>query len=189
MSERFYNTLTGILSGQQLSISSISRELKKHGYDYHRLIITGYLRALEDIGYVRRKDIPPSKVYTYLHVERGFYEVLAEKLENVSSEERLTVAVFLLTSLLARPCFKHELKLLGIPNPQPNRYVCRSPPESVNGLRSEITKINIPPNDPAFEFVEGVPPPREAVDVLLQLLKEYVNLDGLRARHQQTTLV
>jgi hypothetical protein len=189
MSERFYNAITEILTKQQLSISGISRELKKHGYDYHRLIITGYLRALEDIGYVRQEDIPPSKVYTYLRADKNIYEIIAEKLEDVTPDDRLTIAVYLLTNLLSRPCFKQELKLLGIPDPQPNTYVHKSTQENLNRLRADITKINIPPSDPAFETPENANVPREAIDVLLQILKEHLNLEGLKAKHQQTTLL
>ncbi len=63
MSEQFYSILIEILAQKQLSISSIARELKKNGYDQHRLILTGYLRALHDMGYLEELDIPPSKVY------------------------------------------------------------------------------------------------------------------------------
>lgn len=188
MSEKFYSAITEILTGQKLSISGVARELKRYGYDYHRLIITGYLRALEDLGYVREEDIPPSKVYTYLRPDKDFYKHLSEKLEDIPPEERLTVAVYLLTNLLSRPCFKHELKLLGIPEPRPNKHVRRSTQENLQQLRSEVTRITLPPGDPAFELSEESVVPRRAVDVLLQLLKECLNLEGLKAKHQQTTL-
>ncbi|HHI30736.1 MAG TPA: hypothetical protein ENL17_03375 [Candidatus Methanoperedenaceae archaeon] len=119
MSDRFYSTITEILKGQQLSISGISRELTKHGYDYHRLIITGYLRALEDVGHVKREDVPPSKIYTTLQGKKDIYELISDKLEDVDREKRLQVAVYLLTNLLGRPCFKQELKMLAIPIPIP----------------------------------------------------------------------
>ncbi|MDL5503493.1 MAG: hypothetical protein QSU88_09780, partial [Candidatus Methanoperedens sp.] len=62
MSE-YYNILTKVMANKQMSISSIARELKKNGYDQHRLILTGYLRALHETGYAEELDIPPSKVY------------------------------------------------------------------------------------------------------------------------------
>jgi len=61
MSKKFYELLTEIISNKQMSISSIARELKKNGYDQHRLIITGYLRALNDMGYLEEIEIPRPK--------------------------------------------------------------------------------------------------------------------------------
>ncbi len=47
----------------QLSISGIARELKDQGFDEHRLVVTGYLRALRDIGDLAEINILPSKIY------------------------------------------------------------------------------------------------------------------------------
>ncbi len=188
MSGKFYNTITEILTKQEFSISSVSRELKKHGYDYHRLIITGYLRALEDVGYMERKDVPPSRMYTCINKEKNIYELIADKLNHISSEKRLHAAVFLLTNLLGRPCFKHELTLLGISNPHPDSHIHKSTNENLDHLRADVTRINIPPNDLAYELIDNAVP-SEAIDVLLQILKERLDLGGLKAKHQQTTLV
>ena len=180
MSDRFYSTITEIVKGQQLSISGISRELTKHGYDYHRLIITGYLRALEDVGYVKREDVPPSKVYTALHGNKDIYELISDKLKNVDRGKQLQVAVYLLTNLLGRPCFKQELKLLEIPNPNLDSGVRKFNSESLDQIRSDITRINIPRGDPAYEIVENEPPLQEAVEILVEMLRERVNLEGLK---------
>ena len=64
MSDKFLTVILNMLKNSQMSISSVSRELKTNGYDLHRLIITGYLRALHDTGYLEEKEIPPSKVFT-----------------------------------------------------------------------------------------------------------------------------
>ncbi|RZB32913.1 MAG: hypothetical protein AEth_00259 [Candidatus Argoarchaeum ethanivorans] len=188
MSGKFYNTITEILTKQEFSISGVSRELKKHGYDYHRLIVTGYLRALEDVGYMERKDVPPSRIYACVNKEKDIYELIADKLDQISIEKRLHVAVFLLTNLLGRPCFKHELTLLGISNPNPNPHINKSMNENLDHFRADVTRINIPPNDLAYELIDNVVP-FEAVDILLQILKDRLDLGGLKAKHQQTTLV
>ncbi len=180
MSDRFYSTITGIVKGQQLSISGISRELAKHGYSCHRLIITGYLRALEDLGYVKREDLPPSKVYTALHGRKDIYELISEKLEDVDREKRLRVAVYLLTKLLDRPCFKQELKMLAIPNPPSDHAVRTLSGDGLEEIRSDIKRIDIPRGDPAYEIVEGESPPEEAVEILVEMLRERLNLEGLK---------
>ena len=114
MSE-YYNILTKVMANKQMSISSIARELKKNGYDQHRLILTGYLRALHETGYVEEIDIPPSKVYVLKPgMKRDIYSIVKEHLKDIDISERLGIAVFILTSLFHRPSFKYELELLGI---------------------------------------------------------------------------
>lgn len=50
--------------GRQLSISGITRELKSRNFNEHRLIVTGYLRALKDLNCLNEFDLSPSKIYT-----------------------------------------------------------------------------------------------------------------------------
>lgn len=49
----------------QLSISGITRELNKLGIIEHRLIITGYLRALRDLNIINEVTIKPAKIYIF----------------------------------------------------------------------------------------------------------------------------
>src|SRR6266699_2155134 len=49
---------------RERSISALTKQLKQDGYAFHRLFVTGYLKALSDLGVLREKDIPPAKVYT-----------------------------------------------------------------------------------------------------------------------------
>lgn len=56
--------ISGILHDQnQQSISGITRELQIRGYPEHRLVVTGYLRALHDLDYLDEIQISPSKIY------------------------------------------------------------------------------------------------------------------------------
>jgi len=50
--------------GRQLSISGVTRELKARNLNEHRLIVTGYLRALHDLDHLNEFDLSPSKIYT-----------------------------------------------------------------------------------------------------------------------------
>ncbi len=52
-----------ILNNDGKSISAISRELEEQGCSIHRLILTGYLRALTDLNILKEKEVPPAKVY------------------------------------------------------------------------------------------------------------------------------
>ncbi len=188
MSE-FYDTLTGILANKQMSISSIARELKKNGHDHHRLILTGYLRALHDMGYLDEIDIPPSIVYTFkANPKRDIYGIVKDHLKNIDMPDRLDIAVFILSSLFHRPCFKYELELLGIEG-RKTENIRESKDVRLKEHRASVTRIKIPPEDPAFEIKEENKNVLEkGNDVLIDIINELTDLDGLKAKFQQTKL-
>ncbi len=188
MSE-FYNILADILASQQMSISRIARELKKNGYDQHRLILTGYLRALTDMGYLEEVEIPPSKVYVIKNeMNRDIYSILKEHLEGIDPAEKMEVAVFILTSLFRRPCFRHEIELLGI-EAQKTRTVKESKEPRVKEHRAAVTRIKIPGDDPAFEITgEDSRIQSLGTEVLINILDDLIDLDGLKAKYQQKRL-
>jgi hypothetical protein len=188
MSE-FYDALTEILADKQMSISRIARELKKNGYDQHRLILTGYLRALHDMGYLEEIDIPPAIVYTFKeNFKRDIYSIIKEKLKDIDISERLEIAVFMLSSLLHRPCFKHELELLGI-EARKTSNVKESKDSRLKEHRAAVTRIKIPHDDPAFE-ISGIDSNvlLRGNEVLTDIINELIDLEGLKAKYQQTKL-
>ncbi len=186
---QFYNVLTEILARQQMSISRVARELKKSGYDQHRLILTGYLRALTDIGQLEEVEIPPSKVYVLKNkLNRDIYSILKEQLKDTEEPERQEVAVFILTSLFMRPCFRHELELLGI-EAQKTKTVKESKDPRLKEHRAAITRIKIPHDDPAYEInSEDSRVQNRGTEILINILNDLMDLEGLRARFQQTRL-
>jgi len=188
MSE-YYNILTKVMANKQMSISSIARELKKNGYDQHRLILTGYLRALHETGYVEELDIPPSKVYVLKPgMKRDIYNIVKEHLKDIEISERLGIAVFILTSLFHRPSFKCELELLGI-EARKTDTVKESKDALLNEHRTAVTRIKIPVDDPAFEM-NGDTTEIQLLGnkVLIDIIKDLIDLDGLKAKSQQTKL-
>ncbi len=186
---QFYNIITEMLAHQQMSISRIARELKKSGYDQHRLILTGYLRALYDTGFLEEIDIPPSKVYTLkAGLKKDIYGIIKEHLQDIDASERLEVAVYILTSLFHRPCFRYELGLLGI-EAQRTKNVKESRDSRLKEHRAAVTRIKIPQDDPAFELSgDASHVPARGNEVLIEIINELIDLDGLKARYQQTKL-
>jgi hypothetical protein len=186
---QFYNILEELLTQRQMSISSIARELKKNGYDHHRLILTGYLRALHDMGYLDEVDIPPSIVYTInANKKRDIYSLLKEHLKDIEATERLEVAVFVLSSLFHRPCFRHELELLGI-EAQRTKTVKESKDARLKEHRAAVMRIKIPNDDPAFEINgDNSNALLKASEILIEIINELIDLEGLKAKFQQTKL-
>ena len=180
------------MANKQMSISSIARELKKNGYDQHRLILTGYLRALHDMGHMEEIDIPPSKVYTFkAGMKRDVYTILKEHLQDIDITERLEIAVFILSSLFHRPCFKYELELLGI-EARKTETVRDSKDVHLKEHRTAETRIKIPADDPAFELnVNNNDESNVSIrgnKVLIDIINDLIDLDGLKAKSQQMKL-
>jgi hypothetical protein len=190
MSE-YYHILTKIMANKQMSISSIARELKKNGYDQHRLILTGYLRALNDMGYMEEIDIPPSKVFIFkAGMKRDIYTILKEHLKDIDISERLEIAVFILSSLFHRPSFKCELELLGI-EARKTETVKESKDVHLKEHRTAVTRIKIPIDDPAFELNGNGDKSNVSIrgnKVLIDILNDLIDLDGLKAKSQQMKL-
>ena len=215
MEEKLNFKLLELLEGRRLSISGLSRELKARGIDEHRLVLTGYLRALRDLKILEEIEIPPSKIYTLPEKTTGglfekgeetrsqeasdpeeLYAILRAQLGKISLDFRIPVGVYVVSRLFERPCFRRELKLIGITQKHLEQYlekpgiVCETQDAHLKKARADITKIEIPPDDPAYEIKEN----REEVtrlanEVLAGLIKHRVDLDGLVAKSKQTTLL
>jgi hypothetical protein len=97
-----------------LSISSLSKELENKGFKQHRLIITGYLRALEDQKVLREKDIPPSKIYIPIkQLENDIYHAVEKTVRNMNKNPD-DIIFYVLYRLFRRPIFESELDMVGI---------------------------------------------------------------------------
>jgi hypothetical protein len=226
MEEKLNLKLLELLEGRQLSISGLSRELKAGGIDEHRLILTGYLRALRDLNILEELEVPPSKIYSLPEkVEGDLAEKIKESSPESSSEKvkerkhsdcdsedvysifrtqllkidldlRIPVGVYVVSRLFERPCFRRELKLMGITQKHLDQYlekpsiVYELPDSHLKKARSDITKIEIPSDDPAYEIRENKEElTRLTNDVFAGLIKHRVNLEGLVAKSKQTTLL
>jgi len=190
MEQRLYDTLAKILGTKKLSISGITRQLKKQGYDQHRLILTGYLRALRDLGHLTEEDIPPSKVYSYIGGKgKDIYALVGERIPDIEQNERFAVGVYVLSTLFRRPCFEQELKSIGL-SPMDTKWTRKSRDPHLKEYRAMVKRINIPPDDSAYEFInkEDNPIIKTGAEILAGIIREVVDLSGLYPRYQQLRL-
>lgn len=151
--ERLKDLIVKYVKEEERSISSLSRRLEEEGHKMHRLVLTGYLKALTDVGVLREKEIPPAKVYTTsAHREKNLYEAVGEKCIalNVKEDEKAQITVYILQRLFHRPIFFEELKQCGFKEGVEDA-------EQITGderreAKAALTKANVhlPYNDPAF---------------------------------------
>ena len=216
MIEKLNLKILELLVDKQLSISGLTRELKAEGVDEHRLILTGYLRALRDLEILQAIEVPPSKIYAMpessvdpqsaeLAVSgssgvsenpENIYFLIRTQLLKIDLDLRIPVGVHVISKLFERPCFRKELKLVGITSKHLDQYCEKSGVVSeafathLKKYRSEVTRIEIPPDDPAYEIRENSEEiSRFANEVLAGIIKHRIDLDGLVAKSKQTTLL
>jgi len=100
-----------------ISISALAKNLESKGFKHHRLILTGYLRAMTDMGYLRERDVPPSKIYQVSKtLSENIYEQVGKACRKISGDPDELI-LFTLFKLFKRPIFESELKYAGVIKP------------------------------------------------------------------------
>lgn len=153
------------VKAEERSISALTRDLHKDGFKFHRLFLTGYLKALADVGMLREKKIPPSKVYTTsAHRSPNLYEALGEAVRQEEKDPargtRLCVAV--LQKIFHRPVFLRELRECGF---DAVGDVAAAPKELVDEARRVLATqgLKIPANEPAYGVEDRKNEARDAI--------------------------
>jgi len=174
-----------LLKSDPKSISGITRELKEQGYDFHKLVVTGYLKALTDQGLLRERDLPPSKIYykSTPH-KKDIYESIGEKVSelDLSKRNQILIAIYILGKLFHRPIFRQELVRCGFTGEidAPGAEV-----EKVIEARKLLAKmgIKLPRNEPAYE--SKLPYDHEFMDIILEIFCEQYGIKKLSSERTQ----
>jgi DNA-binding HxlR family transcriptional regulator len=172
------NLVISYVRREERSISALARELQKDGFKLHRLFLTGYLRALADMGVVKEKRIPPAKVYTTsARTEKNIYQSVGEVCSSLldDDKERGRLAVSVLQRLFHRPIFLQEIYECGLGDiVVASRVTGEERAEARKALFRNGVKL--PAKDPAY-LVED-PDPEQVDEVVCQLL-----LEKFRSQH------
>ena len=137
------------------SISSLHRLLTDEGYKVHRLVLTGYLKAMEEVGLLTSRDFPPSKVYSISGTsERDIYETVNEvcaNLEGIPSNKKPEIMLYFFQRLFKRPVFQYEMLRAGYDGDMELFAVKVSNEERLE-IKKLLTKkgLKIPLKDQAF---------------------------------------
>jgi hypothetical protein len=170
------------------SISAISRDLKGKGFDLHRLILTGYLRAMTDLNVLREREVPPSKIYVPVKGrERDIYEMIGSKAREMFGEDEHSDAVILFTlnRLFKRPIFFDELIKAGAKTPAGREATKEERQEAKLALTK--SGYRIPDSSKAY-LVEDETLEREYLDLLTRILIESFDAGVLVKETKQTRL-
>jgi hypothetical protein len=107
------------LSREEKSISGLHKSLEDQGIVIHRLVLTGYLRALVDVGYLKEKEIKPSRIYSVLYSNhQDIYEIVGTASRIYDEESAGDNALRMLFFLFNRPLFLREMERCGVELPR-----------------------------------------------------------------------
>ncbi len=157
---------------QERSISALTKQLETDGYTFHRLFVTGYLKALSDVGMLKEKEIPPAKVYTAsAHRESNLYEMVGERCREASADEsaQTRLAVATLQRLFRRPIFLRELRESGFSGAVDAPAVGKEEREEARRALAKLG-LQIPTNEPAYRLEERRNDVRDAIlcDIIIE---------------------
>lgn len=177
-----------LLQKEGKSISALSKELESRGYKFHRLILTGYLRALTDLKILKEKSIPPAKIYIPARSrDKDIYEVVGEKASEIADDREKSekLILYTLNRLFERAVFEEELKRAGIREKDVGR-------EATNEERQEAKKMlvsrgfRINPTSKAFMPEEEMED--EYIRLLESIITEQFGISHLIKETKQTRL-
>jgi hypothetical protein len=177
-----------ILRSDGKSISAISRELEEKGFDIHRLILTGYLRALTDLNVLKVKDIPPAKVYFPIGTkEPDIYNIVGDNARLLCPDGDADIlAIYSLGKLFRRPIFIDEVRRCGFKEAPVAKMVTG---EDRQEARKVLTKagFKIPDSSPAF-IVEGNALESRYEELLAMVISSLLDISHLTRETKQTKL-
>jgi len=100
-----------------MSISALSRLLNDKGIKMHRLELSGYLKALSDLGILREREVKPSKVFSPTQSKKkSLYDFVGEivRREEEDEDKRASVALLVMSKLFRRAVMDRELRICGL---------------------------------------------------------------------------
>lgn len=174
------------------SISSLHRVLVNEGHKVHRLVLTGYLKAMEETGLLSSRDFPPSKVYSISHnSEKDIYESVKEVCANndeIPVKKRPEIILYFLQKLFRRPVFQEEMLRAGFEADLESFAVKVSNEERLE-IKKQLSKkgYKLPLKDQAF-VIQDKTYDREFDLIIQQMILHKFKATGLSVDTKQTKL-
>ena len=174
------------------SISSLHRVLTNEGYKVHRLVLTGYLKAMEEMGLLTSRDFPPSKVYSISgSAERDIYETVKEvcaNLESIPANKKPEMMLYFFQRLFKRPVFQDEMLRAGFEGDMESFAVKVSNEERLE-LKKQLTKrgLKIPLKDQAY-ITNDISYEKEFDEIIQMVMLQKFKATALAVDTKQTKL-
>jgi DNA-binding transcriptional ArsR family regulator len=171
-----------------MSISALSRLLNEKGIKLHRLELSGYLKALSDVGVLRERDIKPSKVFSPSQLKKkDVYTCLGDlvKKEEDDEDKQASIALFILGKLFKRAIFDKELRMCGLRGTPASK---RATDKERADAAAVMVKAGIKVGASDAAFVSTGNYPQASNKVIPDLLIDLAGLRAFVAETKQKTL-
>ncbi len=107
------------LSVEEKSIAGIIKFLQEKGNKVHRLVLTGYLGAMVDFGYLREKNLKPSRIFSYdPPASQDVYRAIGNLARTIDEESSGDACLSILFFILGRPVFMREIERCNVDLPR-----------------------------------------------------------------------
>ena len=84
-----YKLILNEINGEEKSITGIHKSLEEKGINMHRLVLTGYLNAMVELGILREREIKPARIFSFAaNSKHDIYSI-------VGSISRLVAGIFI----------------------------------------------------------------------------------------------
>ncbi len=162
-----------IVANKNSTISGIHNALRSQGIEVHRLILTGYLRAMRDLELLDEQEIKPSKLYSLSTTTTSdIYSIVGRVAASINDDSSPEIALSILNILFGRPIFLREIERCGLIPPRRYRKVAH--PDRLKYIEKlNAAGIAIPASNIMIEPEDSNLVPE---DILMRILIEAFNL-------------
>ncbi len=174
-----HKNIINIVYDEALSISEIYRRLSARGIKINRLVLTGYLRAMEELGElenVRDRNSRNAKKYIY-RKKKSFYKRIGELIAELdrSDEEKNEISLYVLHKIFRRPIFRTEIRLCGFS--VPSSAIKITGEERKKAYEKVRKKVDVRPREGAY--LPSKDYPEEYFEITSRLITQFMEGEGL----------
>ncbi len=159
------------------SISALNSALNSGGVKVSRHYLSGYLKALQELGMLKENNIKPAIVYSISKDPRtDLYRAVGICARKLSSIESGNYALLILHSIFKRPILTSEIEKCGVD--QPTRYFIVPDSEKAGILsRAHSLGVEARASDRMMEPENDLKNRDRIIDYLSSLILQAFNLD------------
>ena len=137
-----YKLILNEINGEEKSITGIQKSLEEKGINMHRLVLTGYLNAMVELGILKEKEIKPARIFSYAGQNRhDIYNLVGTSMRKYDEGNAGYNSLLVLYYLLERPIFSRELEKCDVPIPTKGVRTINS--QYRNEYIKKLAEINI----------------------------------------------
>ncbi|AGO60496.1 MULTISPECIES: hypothetical protein [Ferroplasma] len=120
-----YKLILNEINGEEKSITGIQKSLEEKGINMHRLVLTGYLNAMVELGILREREIKPARIFSFIgQNKQDIYSIIGSNMKKFDESNAGYNSLLVLHYLFERPIFTRELEKCNVVIPSKSiKYV------------------------------------------------------------------